>query len=98
MTASMTSTAHVAIERPDRYGKQLVNHLGRRFGGEWLAESGSGTIDLQDGRAIVTAEDEGLTLVVEAAAADLDRLEDVVASHLIRFTEQPELPVAWTRR
>jgi DNA-binding MarR family transcriptional regulator len=97
MPGTTASTARVTIERPDRFGKQLVNHLGRRFGGEWDAETGSGTIELQGGRATVTAQDGGLTLVVGAAEADLDRLEEIVASHLLRFADQPELTVTWTR-
>ena len=45
------SHAAVATDRPERYGKQLVSHLGRRNGGEWSTEQRSGWIELETGRA-----------------------------------------------
>jgi len=92
------SYADVATDRPERYGKQLVSHLGRRNGGEWSAEDRSGWIDLGDGRATVTATDAGLRLELVAAPDQLPRLEEVVGSHLARFGERDGLTIRWTRR
>ena len=94
-----TAHSHAAVttDRPERYGKQLVSHLGRRDGGEWSAEQRSGWIDLGNGRAILTAEDTTLRLDIHAPPEQLERLQEVVASHLIRFGERDELQVHWVR-
>jgi hypothetical protein len=55
------------------------------------------TIRFAFGRAELRAE-EG-TLVIEAIAAtpaELERVEHVVGSHLVRFGRRDELAVAWT--
>ncbi|WP_280240428.1 DUF2218 domain-containing protein [Nocardia abscessus] len=87
----------VRTDRPERYGKQLVAHLGRRNGGEWSAENSSGWIDLDTGRATVTARPGELSLRVEAATEDLPQLEDVLARHWMRFGERDVLSVTWQR-
>ncbi|MBF6340977.1 DUF2218 domain-containing protein [Nocardia abscessus] len=97
MTAGSSSYSVVRTDRPERYGKQLVAHLGRRNGGEWSAEDSSGWIDLDTGRATVTARPGELSLRIEAAAEDLPQLEDVLARHLVRFGERDGLSVTWQR-
>lgn len=89
--------AAVPTDRPERYGKQLVTHLGRRSGGEWSAQDGSGWIKLGDGRASVTAADGRLELTITAPGKQLPGLEKVVGSHLERFGERDGLRVAWNR-
>lgn len=90
--------ASVSTDRPERYGKQLVTHMGRRFGGEWSPEKGTGWIKLgADGRATVTAADGSLELDVTGPVGQLPQLEQVVSSHLERFGDRDELRVAWTR-
>ena len=91
----MRSTGFSATDRAARYGKQLVAHMGRKHGGTWSEDDAHGTIDLGDGRAELTATDAGLTIMVEGE--DLDRLEDVMARHLIRFGERDELTITWSR-
>lgn len=91
------SQATVVTDRPERYGKQLVSHLGRRNGGEWSADQQSGWIDLDAGQAVLTAGDGALLLTVRAPADHLPRLEQVIASHLIRFGEHDDLEVHWNR-
>ncbi|MGV0742087.1 DUF2218 domain-containing protein [Mycolicibacterium sp. XJ870] len=93
---SAFARATVHTDRPDRYGKQLVSHLGRRNGGEWSPEERAGWIDLGSGRATVTAGDGELDLVVSGPADELPRLQDVVGSHLVRFGERDELTVSWS--
>ncbi|WP_236567439.1 DUF2218 domain-containing protein [Nocardia sp. CY41] len=95
--SSASSHSVVRTERPARYGKQLVSHLGRRNGGEWSAQAASGWIDLDLGRATVSAREGELHLRIEAAAEDLPRLEDVLARHLVRFGERDQLSVTWQR-
>lgn len=96
-TPPASAYASVPTERPERYGKQLVNHLGRRGGGEWSTENGSGWVRLGDGRATVTAADGHLELTVTAPGRRLPGLEKVVGSHLERFGERDSLRVEWTR-
>lgn len=94
----LATHADVVTDRPERYGKQLVSHLGRRHGGEWEARKGSGWIDLATGRASVTVADGALLLRITADTDDeLSRLEDVVERHLVRFGERDELSVTWQR-
>ncbi len=97
MTGAAT-TARVATERPGRYGKQLVSHLSRRSVGEWDDEAGTGWIDLGGNRVSLHALEGSLDLAIETGdAAHLDRLEDVVGRHLVRFGARDELLVRWTR-
>ena len=89
--------ATVLTDRPERYAKQLVSHLGRKKGGQWSPETRSGTINLSSGQATLTAKDGELHLRILASAAELPRLEDVVERHLLRFGERDELTVTWER-
>jgi hypothetical protein len=93
------SVAEVATERPARYGRQLVSHLGRKAGGEWSAEHDTGWITLGEGRAEVSCTPGVLHLQVSIPAhpEQLPRLEDVVGRHLVRFGSKDELVVTWTR-
>jgi quinol monooxygenase YgiN len=91
------SEALVATDRPARYGKQLVAHLGRRNGGEWFDGDQRGYITLGTGRAELSCEPAGLRISVEGDADNLARLEDVVGRHLVRFGTRDELHVRWSR-
>lgn len=95
----LTSTAVVPVERAARYGKQLVSHMSRKFGGEWDPSSESGWMQLgETGRAEVAAGDEGLNLQVSGPDAEvLERIEGAVGRHLVRFVGQEGLQVAWSR-
>ena len=53
-----SSRADVSTDRPGRYAKQLVSHLGRRNGGEWSDENGTGWIQLRTGRAFLASRPE----------------------------------------
>ncbi|MDO4897876.1 MAG: DUF2218 domain-containing protein [Rothia sp. (in: high G+C Gram-positive bacteria)] len=91
--------AQVATDRPARYAKQLVSHLGRKIaveeveGGHRLTFNrdgnfgGYGDVLVQDGAP-------QLTLVVYAPSAEgRERLADVLARHLVRFGERDGLTV-----
>lgn len=92
-----SSTAVIVTDRPDRYAKQLVSHLGRRVPVE-MAPGGNGhRLTFDYGLGIVTAEPHRLLLRAEAADSDgLSRVEDVLARHLERFGEEAALAVRWT--
>jgi uncharacterized protein len=91
------SEALVRTDRPARYGKQLVAHLGRHAGGEWSDDDQRGWITFAAGRAELSCGSDGLCLRVEAETEHLARLEDVVGRHLVRFGGRDELSVRWTR-
>jgi hypothetical protein len=104
--APTTSSATVITDRPGRYGKQLASHLGRRVSSSWDDDAGSGEVTLPFGRAELTAKDGALHLFVQGSpdaepelqgGAGLDRLEDVVGRHLVRFGTKDELVVQWQR-
>jgi hypothetical protein len=95
------SVAVVNTDRPARYAKQLVSHLGRRAPSEWSESGRAGWIEFGDGQAKVfcTADQPGARLVLDLSAptADLERLEGVVGRHLVRFGTRDELVVQWNR-
>lgn len=91
------SRAVVTTDRPARYGKQLVNHLGRKQGGEWDDTASTGWVALVDGRLEASVGEGGLVLSLTAPEPDLERLEHVVGRHLVRFGARDDLVCAWTR-
>ncbi|MDH6116263.1 DUF2218 domain-containing protein [Kitasatospora sp. GAS204B] len=90
------STALVATDRPARYLKQLVSHLGHKADTA-LAGDSRGTVTLGAGSCVLTASSDGLRLIATAADPEgLARVQDVVARHLVRFATQEELDVRWS--
>ena len=64
--ASTRATA--LTDRSERYGKQLVSHLGRRNGGQRSPETQSESIKLGSREATVTAKDGELRLRIVGAS------------------------------
>jgi hypothetical protein len=91
------SHARVATDRPNRYAKQLASHFSRKIETHWDEETGQGSLSFSFGTAAMTAASDALLLVVEGDAGDLDRLEDVVGRHLVRFGTKDELVAEWHR-
>jgi caffeoyl-CoA O-methyltransferase len=90
------STAHVATDRPERYAKQLISHLGNKATAK-LTGDGRGTIAFRQGACSLAFTRRELVLI--AAAADFDSLtevQDVVGRHLLRFATQEELRIDWS--
>ena len=92
----MFSAADVVIERPERYGKQLVAHLGHKVAvtdveNGWSLAIGVGTGRVLPGEGI-------LRLEAEAGSAELlARIQDVLERHLRKFaTKVGELEVNWS--
>ncbi len=97
MPDQITSVARVATDRPERYGKQLVSHLTRRLTGSWDGSTGELTLGDAGDRADLGAEPGALVLTILAAPEQLDRWEDVLGRHLVRFGTKDELVATWTR-
>jgi hypothetical protein len=91
-----TATAVVATATPGRYAKQLASHFGRRC--ELVEEAGGTRIVFGDGSCLVQPREDTLDLEVSAPTGDeVERLTQVVGSHLERFGQRNELTVRWIR-
>lgn len=90
------STAYVTTDRPERYIKQLVSHLGHKADGE-LTGDGRGSIGLSDGDCVLRPAGDRLKMVAAAKDAEaLGRVQDVITRHLQRFGDRDELSVVWS--
>jgi len=91
-----TATASVATGSPARYAKQLASHLGHRC--EVREESDGVRIVFDAGDCLLIPANGTLELLATAeSAASLDRVTQVVGSHLERFGARNELVVEWGR-
>lgn len=97
----LTSTARVSAERPGRYGKQLVSHLGEKLNASWDAEAGRGSVILRAEEGSATCDlvaGDGVLLVhIEAPEELIDRMEHVVGKHLHAFGRRDGLRIAFRR-
>ncbi|WP_374573514.1 DUF2218 domain-containing protein [Phenylobacterium sp.] len=93
----MKSSATVATANARRYMIQLCKHFGHRLPASFDDHEGHIAFDV--GQADMRASPDTLMLVATANDAEgLERLEKVVASHLVRFAfREPELSVDWRR-
>jgi predicted O-methyltransferase YrrM len=91
------ATALVAIDRPARYAKQLVSHLGHR-GDTTQTADGRATITLSSGTCVIAPGSGHLELIAASQDAEgLAAVQDVVARHLLRFAgEGSGVRVEWS--
>ena len=87
------AVARVATEHGSRYLQQLCKHWSHKFPVEFTPTNGR--IEMSAGVLILDADAEGLGLRLTAAAADIERMEGVVAAHLQRFAFREELAFDW---
>lgn len=92
-----TSTAAVATARPERYAKQLVAHMSRKVPATWDEATGTGSVSFPTAELTLVRGGDALLLGLRAEPAELDRWEDVVGRHLVRFGTRDELIVSWHR-
>lgn len=91
-----SSRADVATDRPARYAKQLVSHLGRKL--EFRHETGIATAVVAVTSAAITTGDNVLVLEVRGTDPEhVAQVESVLARHLVRFGDKDELSVTWQR-
>ncbi|SFE13310.1 hypothetical protein SAMN04487819_108101 [Actinopolyspora alba] len=91
----LTSQAEVTTERPQRYLSQLCEHFAHKVDSEH--DDATGRVEFDVGTCELRAE--GRTLLLRARAADregVDRVKQVVGTHLERFGTRDELEVHWT--
>jgi hypothetical protein len=90
-----SARARVATERPERYVKQLVDHLSHRLSTR-LGADGRGVIEVERGRCTLTTEAGVLVLAaVGEDEAALQHVQSVVGRHLERFGARTGLRVEW---
>jgi hypothetical protein len=96
MSDPVAAVAVVSTPTPERYAKQLASHLGRR---SEVVEQEAGTlIRLAGGECLLVSQAGSLELRASAPDAEaLDRVTNVVGSHLERFGQRNELQVSWVR-
>ena len=92
----LVSHAHVSLERPARYGKQLAGHLGHKVQVDELENGWA--LHIGDGQGCVLPHDDMLELVAEAETPEmLERIKDVLGRHLLQFTTKlPSVTIVWT--
>lgn len=89
-----SSRADVATARPGRYAKQLVSHLGRKLG--FTHDANTSTAVLAGTSAAIITGDGVLVLEVQGTDPEhVAQVENVLASHLVRFGASDELTVSW---
>lgn len=90
----MTSNAIVTTDKPVAYMRQLCKHFGHRVPASY--GDNTGRIEFESGDCNLTAGTDELTLEVSAVESDqVQRLKDVVGSHLERFGRRDQLSVTW---
>jgi len=96
MADRRTASAVVKTPTPQRYAKQLASHLGRRS--EVVEEAEGTRLRLAGGECLLRPQGETLELLASAPSAEeLDRVTEIVGSHLERFGQRNELHVQWQR-
>ncbi|TXH39164.1 MAG: DUF2218 domain-containing protein [Rhodospirillaceae bacterium] len=94
--AAFTSEARIATGSATRYLGQLCKHFGHKVPA--ALEGDHGWIAFDFGRCHLAASDSELSLHnASATAEDLQRLEQVIASHLERFAFREKLQITWQR-
>jgi hypothetical protein len=89
-----SSCAFVTTDTPARYISRLCKHFAHKIPVSF--DEHQGRIEFGTGQATLTAENQGLRLLVESASSeDLQRLEGVVGSHFERFAWQQQLTLNW---
>jgi hypothetical protein len=94
VSEQLNATPVVQTSSPQRYAKQLASHLGRRS--EVIEQPAGTLLRLAGGECLLRAQDQALELVASGPTAeDLQRVMNLVGSHLERFGKRNELKVDW---
>ncbi|WP_394559634.1 DUF2218 domain-containing protein [Aquipseudomonas alcaligenes] len=92
--STFTASAHVTTDTPARYISRLCKHFAHKIPVSF--DEQQGRIEFAFGLGLLQAEAQGLTLRVESGnAADLEKLQGVMASHFERFAWQEALQLDW---
>jgi caffeoyl-CoA O-methyltransferase len=90
------STALVSTDRPARYSRQLIAHFGHKVETARTAD-GRAELTFSAGTCVVNPLAWGIELIATADdPGKLAAIQDVVASHLVRFATHDDLRVEWS--
>lgn len=90
------TTAIVPTTHASRYLQQLCKHWAHKFAVDFTPEHGR--IDLGENRVVfMDAHPDKLVTTIEAPQENLASMEDVVASHIVRFAFREELVFNWVK-
>lgn len=91
-----STTAKVTTEHASRYLQQLCKHWAHRFPVTFDAQQG--TVEFSAVAAAEFSVDGGALIlrIYHADAAELPRMETVVADHLRRFAFREDLTIDWS--
>ena len=91
-----TSDARVATGHASRYLQQLCKHWSHKFPATAF-DASHGVVPFGQATCTFDATPEALHMRLEAAPAEIARMEEVVAKHLERFAFRETLDIKWTR-
>lgn len=92
----LTSNALITVENPSRYINRLCKHWSHKFTIEQTEHHSS--IDFGTAQCTLTHADDQLTLNLSShSAEDLEKMQQVVANHLIRMSSKNIANVSWDR-
>ena len=90
----LISKALITVENPSRYINRLCKHWSHKFTIEQTEQHSS--IDFGTAHCTLTHADDQLTLKLSSAsAAELEKMQQVVANHLIRMSSKHISDVSW---
>lgn len=91
---NLSATAFVTTDSPARYISRLCKHFAHKIPVSF--DEQQGRIEFNIGLSLLTAEPNGLSLRVESTDQEnLERLQNVVASHFERFAWKEALTLDW---
>jgi len=94
--SQLNSVARVATSAPARYLGQLCKHFAHKL--TVVHDAETGRIDFPFGQCDLATGENLLVMCVSAAnEEDLGRMEDVIASHLLRFAFREPPVIEWKR-
>jgi len=99
-TLPLSAVSRVTTKVPRRYLGQLCKHFQHKLPVTYAETYETGRIEFSVGVCELQADEAQGILEMRARAtneADLARLEDVVARHLIRFAFRETLDLTWSK-
>lgn len=89
-----SSISHIPSVNPGRLIRRLCKHWGHKF--EVTYDEHQGEVPLPIGQCSMKANEGVLTVTLTSEdAASLQKLEEVVAVHLVRMAHEETLEIAW---
>ena len=91
----LVSQAVIAIDRPERWAKQLADHFSHKCDVEHTAEGA--LIHLSVGDGVVSTTDWAVLLTAKGDSEEqVAQVQDVLARHFERFAQREGVQVGWS--